>query len=80
MFTVFADKLVIFEFICTGFAEHRLWQCCVCSFKHARTLQQSRVFPFTFAYSLRKSNVLQVCLCILVSLFAYAVHDGAGSS
>ena len=31
----------------TGFAENRLWECRIFSFKNARTSQKSRVFPFT---------------------------------
>ena len=31
----------------TGFAENRLWECRIFSFKNARMSQKSRVFPFT---------------------------------
>ena len=44
-----------------------LWECRVFSFKIARTSQKSRVFPFTFAPSGRKSHVLYV-------FFAYFAH------
>ena len=51
---------VTFASIFTGFAESRLWECRVFSFKIARTSQKSRVFPFTFAPSCRQSHVLCV--------------------
>ena len=69
---------MIFACIFTGFAESRPWECRVFSFKIARTSQTSRVFPFTFAHSGRKSHVLYVfclyvadicvilCLCVAV--------------
>ena len=69
---------MIFERIFTGFAETRLWECRVFSFKNARALQKSRVSPFTFAHSCRQSHVLCVfdeyfthtcvilCLCAAV--------------
>ena len=47
-FTVFADKCVMFQCIFTGFAENRLWECRIFSFKYVGTPQKSRVFPFTF--------------------------------
>ena len=49
-----------FACIFTGFAESRPWECRVFSFKIERTSQKSRVFPFTFAPSCRKSLVLCV--------------------
>ena len=47
VFTVFADKCVMFYCIFTGFAEHCVWECRIFSFKNACTSQKSRVFPFT---------------------------------
>ena len=80
IFTIFSEYDVTFECIFTGFAESRPWECRVSSFKIARTSQKSCVFPFTFAYGPRKSHVLCVNLFIFVGFFAYAVHEGAGSS
>ena len=48
VFTMSADKCVMFQCNFTGFAEDRLWECRIFSFKNARTSQKSRVFPFTF--------------------------------
>ena len=45
MFVGFSEYDVIFECIVAGFAESRLWECRVFSFKIARALQKSRVFP-----------------------------------
>ena len=47
VFTVSADKCVMFQRIFTGGAEDRLWERRIFSFKNARTSQKSRVFPFT---------------------------------
>ena len=80
MFIWFSEYEVTFACIFTGFAESRPWECRVFSFKIARTSQKSRVFPFTFAYGPRKSYVLCVNSLIFAGFFAYAVHEGAGSS
>ena len=53
-------KLLLHEF-CTGFAESRLWECRVFSFKIACTSQKYRVFPFTFAPTCRQSLVCFAC-------------------
>ena len=63
----FSEYEVTFACIFTGFAESRLWECRVFSFKIARASQKSRVFPFTFAPSCRQSHVLY-------AFFAYLVH------
>ena len=46
-FTVSAVKCVMFSCIFTGFAENRLRERRIFSFKNAGTSQKSRVFPFT---------------------------------
>ena len=48
VFTVFADKCVMFYCNFTVFSESRLWECRVFSFKSARASQMFRVFPFAF--------------------------------
>ena len=48
VFTVSADKCVMFQCNFTGFAENRLWECRIFSFKNARISQIYRVFAFTF--------------------------------
>ena len=45
IFTKFPYNEMTFASNFTGFAEIRLWECRVFSFKNARTLQESRVFP-----------------------------------
>ena len=45
MFKGFSEYEVTFASIFTGFAESRLWECRVFSFKIACTSQKSRVFP-----------------------------------
>ena len=65
IFVRFSEYEVTFAFIFLGFAESRLWECRVFSFKNARASQTSRVFPFTFAYDPRKSNVLYVKLFVI---------------
>ena len=60
-----------------------LWECRVSSFKIACTSQKSRVFPFTFALSGRKSYVLHVlftCVAHICVIDAYALQFVAGSS
>ena len=47
LFAAFADKCSMLYGMLTGFAEHRLWECRIFSFKNARTSQKSCVFPFT---------------------------------
>ena len=47
-FAVFADTCVMFQCMLIGFAEIRLRECRMFSFKNACTSQKSRVFPFTF--------------------------------
>ena len=47
VFTVFADKCVMFYCISTGFAENRLWECRIFLFKNVHTPQKLCVFPFT---------------------------------
>ena len=47
-FTVFADRQVRFDCIFTRFADNRLWEYCIFSFKNACLAQKSRVFPLTF--------------------------------
>ena len=67
-----------FACIFTGFAQICLWECRDFSCKNALVLQKSCVFPFTFAYSCCKYNVLYLflvyfahmcvilCLCVAV--------------
>ena len=66
--TWLSDKWVNFACIFTGFAESRLWECRVFSFKIARTSQKSRVFPFTFAPACPQSHVLRAFLYVFVHL------------
>ena len=66
---VFSEDEVTFVCIFTGFAESRLWECRVFSFKIARISQKSRVFPFTFVPAPRKSHDLHVfCVYLCDSL------------
>ena len=62
------------------FAESRLWECHVFSFKIVRASQQSRVVLFIFVYGPRKTHVLHVTVVLFVWFSAYAVHWAAGSS
>ena len=55
----FSEYEVTFACIFTGFAESRLWECRVFSFKNARASQMSRVFPFTFHLFLLLLEALQ---------------------
>ena len=65
-FTCFSEDEVNCVCIFTRFAESRLWECRVFSFKIARISQKSRVFPFTFVPAPRKSHDLRVILRIFV--------------
>ena len=47
-FTVFADRQVRFDYIFTRFADNRLWEYRIFSFKNACLAQKSRVFPLIF--------------------------------
>ena len=66
IFTCLSKDEAAFVCIFTGFAESRLWECRVFSFKIGRISQKSRVFPFTFVPAPRKSHDLHVNLLIFV--------------
>ena len=63
---VFSEDEVTFVCMFTVFAESRPWECRVFSFKIARVLNKSRVFPFTFFPAPHKSHDLHVNLLIFV--------------
>ena len=47
-FTVFADRQMRFDYIFTGFADHRLWEYRIFSFQDACLAQKFRVFLLIF--------------------------------
>ena len=62
----FSEVEVNFVCMFTGFAESRPWECRVFSFEIAPTSQKSRVVPFSFVPTPRKSHDLHVNLFIFV--------------
>ena len=61
IFAGFSEYEVTFACIFTGFAESRLWECRVFSFKIAHTSQKSRVFPFILLPAVAN---LMFCVCV----------------